>query len=289
MSTIGYTPTTFSQGRMDFTWEELTDRDRAQAYADWEAGKGLIGGDPHKRPGAHLLPAWGLDRPFFRALALDDERSGNGAVLHSLLASERPLEIEIGFGRGDFLLDRALRHPERLFIGYETKIKATRLMLARIERASATASPVATEPMTLEHRARLLTPHPSQLATANLWLSDDDARFSLPRVIADGRADAVHILFPDPWWKNEHKVRRLFSPPFVDLLAAKLRSGGLLHFKSDVHEYGELVRYLVERHAAFTPHNPDLAHRIGIFAPTHREQWCLRHNKPVWVYYFERR
>lgn len=246
---------------MDFTWEELTDSDRAQAYADWEAGKGLIGGDPRKRPGAHLLPTWGLDRPFFRALALDDTRGGNGAALRHLLAADRPLEIEIGFGRGDFLLDRAQRHPERLFIGYETKIKATRLMLARIER----------------------------LATANLWLSDDDARFNLPHVIADGRVDAVHILFPDPWWKNEHKVRRLFSPPFVDLVAAKLRAGGLLHFKSDVHEYGELVRYLVERHAAFTPHNPDLARRIGGFAPTHREQWCLRHNKPVWAYYFERR
>lgn len=283
MSTIHYTPTTFSQGRMDFTWEELTDSDRAQAYADWEAGKGLIGGDPRKRPGAHLLPTWGLDRPFFRALALDDTRGGNGAALRHLLATDCPLEIEIGFGRGDFLLDRAQRHPERLFIGYETKIKATRLMLARIERMTAPKGPGmhAQDVSPLAPR--------SSLAAANLWLSDDDARFNLPRVIADGRADAVHILFPDPWWKNEHKVRRLFSPPFVDLVAAKLRAGGLLHFKSDVHEYGELVRYLVERHAAFTPHNPDLARRIGGFTPTHREQWCLRHNKPVWAYYFERR
>ncbi|HHY56979.1 MAG TPA: hypothetical protein GYA08_16255, partial [Chloroflexi bacterium] len=141
MSTIGYTPTTFSQGRMDFTWEELTDDDRVRAYADWEAGRGLIGGDPRKRPGSHLLPMWGLDRPFFRALALDDARSANGAALRALLASERPLEIEIGCGRGDFLLDRAQRYPTRLFIGYETKIKATRLMLARIERALTPAQP----------------------------------------------------------------------------------------------------------------------------------------------------
>jgi tRNA (guanine-N7-)-methyltransferase len=274
MSAIGYAPTTFSQGRMDFAWEELTDADRAHAYADWEAGKGLIGGDPRQRPGSHLLPAWGLDRPFFRALALDDARGSNGATLRSLLASDRPLEIEIGFGRGDFLLDRAQRFPEHLFIGYETKIKATRLMLTRIERVNASGRP--------EGHVQDASP----LATANLWLSDDDARFNLPRVVADGRADVVHVLFPDPWWKNEHKVRRLFSPPFVDLLAAKLRTGGLLHFKSDVHEYGELVRYLVERHAAFAPHDPSLATRIDAFAPTHREQWCRRHNKPVWAYYF---
>ena len=131
--------------------------------------------------------------------------------------------------------------PSRLLIGYETKTKATRLMLQRIERAQARPG----------------------LAMADLWLSDDDARFNLPRVIGDGRVDIFHILFPDPWWKTQHIVKRLFSPPFVDLLAAKLRPGGLLHFKSDVQEYGELVRYLVEGHGAFGANDPALgrAHR----------------------------
>lgn len=49
-----------------------------------------------------------------------------------------------------------------------------------------------------------------------------------------------------------YRFRRLFAPPFVDLLAAKLRPGGLLHFKSDVLEYGEFVRYLVESQGAFS-------------------------------------
>lgn len=246
---------------MDFTWDELTEAEHAQARADWEAGKGLIGGDPRRRPGSHLLPMWGIDLPFFRALALDDSRGQNGAMLRTLLASDRPLEIEIGFGRGDFLLDRAQRHPDYLFIGYETKIKATRLMLARTAR----------------------------LVQSNLWLSDDDARFNLPRVIDDGRVAIFHVLFPDPWWKNEHRIKRLFSPPFVDLLAAKLQAGGLLHFKSDVHEYGELVRYLVESHSDFSAHDPALAMRISEGAPTHREQWCQLHDKPVWAYYFVRK
>ena len=109
-----------------------------------------------------------------------------------------------------------------------------------------------------------------------------------PRVIPDGRVDIVHILFPDPWWKTQHLVKRLFSPPFVDLLAAKLRPGGLLHFKSDVQEYGELVRYLVEGHAAFAPNDTALAERIGPSAPTHREHWCHVHGKPVFAYYFAR-
>lgn len=246
---------------MNFTWEELSEEARAQAYADWQAGKGLIGGNPLLRPNSHLLPPWGVDQPFFRALAMDDTRGGNGVALRALLASDRPVEVEIGFGRGDFLLDRAQRHSAALLVGYETKTKATRLMLQRIAR----------------------------FGVDNLWVSDDDVRFSLPRVFEDGRLNAVHILFPDPWWKPQHHVKRLFSPPFVDLLAAKLRLGGLLHFKSDVQEYGELVRYLVEQHGAFSAHDPALAERIGPYALTHREAWCQRNQRPVYAYYFERR
>lgn len=245
---------------MDFTWEELSETERQQAYVDWAAGKGLIGGDPRHRPSAEQLPVWGRDRHFFRTLALNDPQSNNGARLRAELASPRPLEIEIGFGRGDFLLDRTVRYPETLFIGYETKTKATRLALQRIER----------------------------YAIPNLWLSDDDCRFSLPRLIPDSRVAAFHILFPDPWWKEQHKVKRLFSPPFVDLLAAKLQPGGLLHFKSDVAAYGELVRYLVEQHADFLLHNPALTERIGEVAPTHREHWCQQHQHPIFAYYFAR-
>lgn len=262
-----YNLTSFSQGRMNFAWEELSEDARRQAYADWEAGRGLIGGDPRQRPGSHLLPVWGINQPFFRTLALEDARGDNGTQLAHLLGGDKPLEIEIGYGRGDFLLDRAVRHPERLLIGYEIKTKATHLMLQRIERVQARPD----------------------VAVADLWLSDDDARFSLPRVIGDGRVDIFHILFPDPWWKSQYIVKRLFSPPFVDLLAAKLRPGGLLHFKSDVQEYGELVRYLVEGHGTFEANDPAFADRIGPAAPTHREHWCQVHAKPVFAYYFIRK
>lgn len=261
MTTLDYNPTSFSQGRMDFTWEELTDEERAKAYADWEAGKGLIGGNPQRRPDPAFLVPWSINRPFFRTLSLDDERSSTGKKLREQLATDRPLEVEIGFGRGDFILDRANRFAERIFLAYEVKTKATRLCLRRAEK----------------------------MELSNLWFSDDDARFSFPRVIADGRIDTVHVLFPDPWWKDQHRVKRLFSPPFVDLLAAKIRSGGMLFFKSDVAEYGDLVSYLVSQHNDFAAHDPALADRIGEFAMTHREFWCQKNEKPVYSYYFLRR
>lgn len=258
---LPYTPTNFSQGRMDFTWEELSEEEREKAWADWEAGRGLIGGDPRQRPGSEILPEWGLDKPFFRTLALGDVRASNGARFAAAMASDAPLEVEIGFGRGDFLLDRAQQHPETFFIGYETHSKATRLLL---ERAV-------------------------QQETGNLWVSDDDARFSMPRLIPEGRALAVHILFPDPWWKTTYRVRRLFTPPFVAVLARLIAPGGLLHFRSDVEDYGDLVRYLVEQDGAFAANDPALAQTLGPIAPTHREQWCARKGKPVWAWYFARR
>ncbi|MDE0140578.1 MAG: tRNA (guanosine(46)-N7)-methyltransferase TrmB [Caldilineaceae bacterium] len=246
---------------MDFAWEELTPAQRARHYADWHAGKGLIGGDPRQRPNSDLLPSWAMGRSFVRALALDDCRAANGKRFRHQTAGPCPLEIEIGFGRGDFLLDRAARWPERWFVGFEVRTRAVRLALRRLEN--------------------------QQLE--NLWLSDDDARVGLQQAIPDRRVDAVHVLFPDPWWKAQHKVKRLFSPPFVDLLAAKIRPGGYLHLKTDVEQYGGLVRHLLSHHPAFCDHRPELADRVGPYRPTHREHWCRENGKPVWTYHFFRR
>ncbi|MEZ4735250.1 MAG: hypothetical protein R3E79_49780 [Caldilineaceae bacterium] len=100
---------------MAFAWEEWTEEERQKAYTNWAAGRGLIGGDPRHRPGAYQLPLWGIDRPFFRALALEDSRGANKERLTARLGAPTPLEIEIGYGRGDFLLDRARQHAAPLY------------------------------------------------------------------------------------------------------------------------------------------------------------------------------
>jgi len=196
---------------MDFAWEELTPAQRARHYADWHAGKGLIGGDPRQRPNSETLPSWAMERSFVRALALDDCRAVNGERFRHQTAGPHPLEIEIGFGRGDFLLDRAARWPERWFVGLEVRTKAGRLAPRRL----------------------------GNQRLENLWLSDDDARVGLQLAIPDRRVEAVHVLVPDPWWKAQHKVKRLFSPPFVDLLAAGVASArDLRYFQFFTNAFG---------------------------------------------------
>jgi tRNA (guanine-N7-)-methyltransferase len=48
---------------------------------------------------------------------------------------------------------------------------------------------------------------------------------------------AVHVYFPDPWWKTRHRKRRLFTPAFAGECARVLASGGMLHLASDVEDY----------------------------------------------------
>ena len=144
----------------------------------------------------HLgLWAGPLCAPWLSTTAVDPMAS----AFRRQTAGPSPLEIEIGFGRGDFLLDRAARRPERWFVGFEVRTKAVRLALRRLENRR------------LE----------------NLWLSDDDARVGLQLAIPDQRVDALHVLFPDPWWKAQHKVKRPLLPSICRPAGGQNSSGRL--------------------------------------------------------------
>ena len=63
--------------------------------------------------------------------------------------------------------------------------------------------------------------------------------------VRPGAVAAVHVYFPDPWWKTRHKKRRLFTPEFADLVSRALRPGGRLHFVTDVADYYAMVTGLL--------------------------------------------
>ena len=56
-------------------------------------------------------------------------------------------------------------------------------------------------------------------------------------MLAEGALDGIHIFFPDPWHKTRHKKRRLIQPPFVALLASRLKPGGYIHCATDWENY----------------------------------------------------
>lgn len=140
--------------------------------------------------------------------------------LDTLVPGPAPWEVEIGFGKGRYLLRRALAEPQRRFLGIEVAGEYFRLLVARARRRGA----------------------------ANLLAIRGEAQGVLATVLPAGFAEAVHVYFPDPWPKARHERRRLFAPESVDLVLRPLRPGGTLFFATDFLEYGETVAALLAAH-----------------------------------------
>ncbi len=126
-------------------------------------------------------------------------------------------EVEIGFGKGRYLLRRCLEHPERRFVGIEQVAEYHRLFVSRARRRG-----------------------------LRNWLAlRGEALYLLSSVLPRGFAAAVHVYFPDPWPKARHHKRRLFDPETVDLVLGLLAPRGKLYFATDFLDYGELVLELL--------------------------------------------
>lgn len=144
---------------------------------------------------------------------------GPGSVpLEALVAGDTPWELELGFGKGRYLLARAAAEPGRRFLGIEVAREYFRLAAGRLARR------------------RL----------ANLALVRGEALSLLATALPRGFAAAVHVYFPDPWPKTRHTKRRLFAPESVDLLFRVLAPEGALSFATDHVAYGGEVRALLE-------------------------------------------
>lgn len=140
--------------------------------------------------------------------------------LDALVPGNGPWEVEIGFGKGRFLLRRSLESPERRFLGIEIAAEYHRLFVSRARRKG----------------------------IANWLALRGDALYLLSSVLPTGFATAVHVYFPDPWPKTRHRKRRLFDAETVDLVLGLLLPSGRLSFATDFLEYGESVATLLEGH-----------------------------------------
>jgi tRNA (guanine-N7-)-methyltransferase len=137
--------------------------------------------------------------------------------------SSQPVELDVGCGRGLFLFNASTTQPERNFLGVELDFHEGRRGAKRLSKR-------------IQSNARVI---------------GENANFLLDRLIQPASLAAVHIYFPDPWWKRRHRRRRLFTDLFADRVARVLQPHGLLHFWTDVADYFETVAALLRHHAAF--------------------------------------
>ena len=158
---------------------------------------------------------------------LPGEAEDAGPVdLVSLFGRAAPVELEIGTGKGRFLLESAAAHPERSWLGLE--IETEYCVLARLRAARRGLSNVRIEPL--------------------------DGREFVIRRVAPASLAGLHVYFPDPWPKRRHQKRRIFRPELLALARRALVPGGELRVATDHAEYGEAIRRLLAEHAhLFTP------------------------------------
>lgn len=141
-------------------------------------------------------------------------------------ASSRPLFVEIGMGKGRFIIEMAGRHPEAEFLGVE---RYESVLFRACERMD--GIPYSTPADKLEREM-----HPERDASfvtpSNLHFLSVDAR-ALPEIFAPGEVDGLYLNFSDPWPKKRHADRRLTSRKFLARYETFLRDGGTLTFKTD--------------------------------------------------------
>lgn len=131
--------------------------------------------------------------------------------LQRLFGRSAPLTLEIGFGNGEHLFERAVASPERDFLGIEVHRPGVGHLLLAAGKAELT----------------------------NLRVIAHDAVDVLQHQIPPASLDEVQLLFPDPWPKARHHKRRLVQPEFASLVATRLGAGGRFHLATDWEPYAE--------------------------------------------------
>lgn len=146
----------------------------------------------------------------------------------AIFETDRPVEIEVGFGKGLFLTNSGVARPDTNFFGIEIVRK---YQLYATERIALRNLP-------------------------NVRTCCADAKRILREVVVPESVAVVHVFFPDPWWKTKHKKRLLFTHEFADMVLHVLKMGGVLHFVTDVQDYFEMVTELLAGIPAFALLDP---------------------------------
>lgn len=173
----------------------------------------------------------------------------------SLFATPQDLEVEVGSGKGLFMLNESGRVPDRNFLGNEIAKKYCRFAAYRLAQHNRT----------------------------NAYMMSGDGIRMFEEFIPDESAVAVHVYFPDPWWKEKHRRRRVMREPLIRAIERVLKPGGIFHFWTDVEEYFEETCGLMKDYSGLSgPHpvdEPPSEHDMDY--RTHFERRMRKNDHPV--------
>ncbi|MEN8206339.1 MAG: tRNA (guanosine(46)-N7)-methyltransferase TrmB [Pseudomonadota bacterium] len=143
--------------------------------------------------------------------------------LATIFGRNAPCTLEIGFGNGDALATMAGQQPDTDYIGIEVHRPGVGRLLQQLAE-------------------RKLT---------NVRVMREDAVQILQTCFPDNSLDHLLLFFPDPWHKKRHHKRRIVQPGFIELLARKIKSGGILHMATDWEDYAGHMLEVMEQSPTF--------------------------------------
>lgn len=137
--------------------------------------------------------------------------------------------MEIGFGNGATLLEMAKAAPEKNFVGIEVHRPGVGHLLKGIAEAG----------------------------VKNIRVSSRDAIDVLREQVPDQSLSKLQLFFPDPWHKKKHHKRRIVQASFLNLVAQKLKPGGIIHMATDWEPYAEHMMTQLEQTNDFVNQYPE--------------------------------
>lgn len=125
---------------------------------------------------------------------------------HDIFGNNHPIHIEIGMGKGRFLMELAAKNPDINYVGIE---KYSSVLIRALEKMSEMETPL-----------------------ANIRFVRMDAE-AITKVFGAGEVDRIYLNFSDPWPKARHAKRRLTSREFLARYEQILADDGVVEFKTD--------------------------------------------------------
>lgn len=169
-----------------------------------------------------------------------------------------PVHIEIGSGKGTFLLNQATVQPGDNFLGIEWARKYYRYAVDRIGRWGLT----------------------------NVRFIRTDAAVFLADYLENNSVDCFHIYFPDPWPKKRHHKRRLLCPVNLENLIRCLKTGGKIKIATDHTDYFEVIRSLINNEKNRLQEIrflPTAGADTGEWAGTNFERKYIKDQRPIYT------
>ena len=138
-----------------------------------------------------------------------------------LFGRSAPLHVDLGCGDGSFLCEMAQQFPKTNFLGIERLTK-------RVEKVRRKAEKI-----------------------ENVRVLRADSLFAVRYLLPESSVETFYLLFPDPWPKRRHQLRRIFTRDFLDAIAVALEQHGVLRVATDQLDYFQQVERISRAHLQF--------------------------------------